>query len=271
MKPRPPVDGNPSSLINTSTEPVLLLGTSRREHLERWLLQAFEAWRQEWAANGNDPVQVELAHALNRSAPGADGHRHIDVTAASEATGHLVTISLAVDGQGELFGFNAVRHAVDVAESVGHCVIVEALQALCSRLTRRDGIVDVSFGPSPQTSMYSLDATLRCDSGRALLRFRFSANLLFAVLPKARPTPSAGLATRRSAIAEEPVHIEAWLGETEVTLAELAKLQMGDVLLLSTSLAGAAHLSVLDETSKIPLRIGRVGQHRAVSPTAAVR
>jgi flagellar motor switch protein FliM len=51
----------------------------------------------------------------------------------------------------------------------------------------------------------------------------------------------------------------------EVSLSELANLQVGDVILLEANLSGAGHLALSDGRQLAQIRLGSAAGHRAVS------
>jgi len=69
---------------------------------------------------------------------------------------------------------------------------------------------------------------------------------------------------RRNAIGMECVRAEVLLGHVDVSCADLARLSLGDVLVLNEPLSGAARLQSMQGELIAPVNIGRVGDLTAV-------
>jgi flagellar motor switch/type III secretory pathway protein FliN len=250
-------------------EPVVQLGTSRRQRLQQALQQAIDEWRQQWSGSTHGAFEVDVAEALCRR-PAVSGGRAL-AFAASAGADRLLAMTVPVETQHELVGVPSPRTAVDGAGETASAVLEEALRALCLRLTHAKAAerVNVATLPAeklPQTwGQYGLTITVKAAGGRALMRARLFPELLMAMLPSQIVKPTEPLSSRRSAIGIEPVAVQAWLGEAEVSLDELAKLQIGDVIVLEATVSSAGHLALPDGRELAQIRLGSTAGKRAVS------
>ncbi len=249
-------------------EPVVLLGTSRRQRLTQLLQQAVEEWRQQWSGGSHSAFEVDVAEALCRRPTMTAGR----TLAFSAAVGdeRLLAITVPVEAQHELLGVPAPRTVVEGGSETAIAVVSEALQALCSRLARARA-TDVNVTPLPaeklpQTwSQYGLTVLVKTAGERVLLRARLFPELLQALLPAQPVKPTEQLVSRKNAIGVETVPVQAWLGQAEVSLSELASLQVGDVILLDANVSGAGHLALPDGRELAQIRLGSAAGKRAVS------
>lgn len=252
----------------SSSEPFVLLGSSRRQQLTQALLQAFQSWRQQWGGNAHTPVVVDCADSLTRKAVAPGGRMF--AFGADAAGGPQLLLAIPMDMQYELLGVMAPRSPLDHAEIAG-AAITEALQALCLRLSEpaaaeRPSVHAYQGDKLAQAwSRYGCTVTFKTAADRVLLSARLSPQLLLAMLPSAGAKSAEPVATRRSAIGEEAVDVHAWLGEAEVTLADLTTLRVGDVILLQASVNGAGYLALPDGRQLASIRLGRVADRRAVN------
>lgn len=254
-----------------SCEPIVLLGPSRRQRLTRLLKQAIEEWRHQWSGGNHGAVEVDVAEALCRRPTLSVGRALAFSTDAGED--RLLVISAPLEAQHELLGLPAPRSVVDGGGETASAVVGEALRALCLRLARaKDGIganvTELSSEKLPQTwGQYGLTVIVKSVGERVLLRARLFPELLVAMLPCPSSKAAEPLPSRRNAIGVETVGVQAWLGEAEVSLGELANLQVGDVILLEATLNGAGHLALSDGRQLAQIRLGSAAGQRAISVT----
>lgn len=252
----------------SASEPILLLGTSRRERLTQLLQLACQDWRQQWSGGLQGSFEVEIAESLCRR-PTLPAGRQL-AFGLDGAAGRLLIATVPVDMQCDLLGVPTSRAVAESASETANAVFAEAMQALCQRIARAKSIEAMTIAPlagdhlSRAWSAYGLTVTLKL-SDRVLLRLRMFPQLLLAMLPNQGIKPMDPLTSRRSAIGNEKVDVQAWLGEAEVTLGELANLQLGDVILLDTNISGAGLLALPDGRQIAPVRLGSAAGHRAVS------
>ncbi len=259
------------SAATGTCEPIMLLGSNRRQQLTQSLLQTLQSWRQQWGGNAHLPLVVDCADSLTRKAV-APGGRTI-AFGADAADVPLLLIAIPADVQYELLG-------VAGGGEIANAAVTEALQALCLQLsepaaTARASVRAYQSDKLAQAwSRYGCTMTIKTAADRVLLSARLSPQLLLAMLPASTTKSADPIASRRSAIGEEVVDVHAWLGEAEVTLSDLATLRVGDVIVLQASVNGAGYLALPDGRQLAPIRVGRVAERRAVNvvgKTAAAR
>jgi hypothetical protein len=206
---------------------------------------------------------------LTRKAPLPGGR--LLTFGADTAAGPLLTIAAPVDMHYELLGVAAARAAGDVSGDIAHSVVTEALQKLCIHLADPGAAEGINVhscqgdGLAQRWSCNGWTVTFKTAGERVLLWARLSPRLLLSMLPPQTAKPVEPLNSRRSAIGEEVVGVQAWLGEAEVQLADLATLRVGDVILLNTSVEGAGRLTMSDGQQVAGIRLGSVVGRRAVS------
>lgn len=253
----------------TVAEPIVLLGTSRRERLKQLLQQACDDWRQQWSGSLPGSFEVEIADSLARRPP-LPGGRQL-AYGLDGATGRLLIAAVPVEMQCDFLGVPASRTVVEGTSETAGAVFAEAMQAFCRRLAGAKPVEALTMAPLAGNTLlrawneYGLTVTLRIGVDRVLLRLRVLPQLLLAMLPNQAAKSMSPLTSRRSAISDEKVAVQAWLGDAEVTLGELANLQLGDVVLLDTSVAGAGHLALPDGRHIASVHLGSAAGHRAVS------
>jgi flagellar motor switch/type III secretory pathway protein FliN len=247
----------------------MLLGTSRRERLTQLLQHTCGDWRQQWSGGLQGSFEVEIAESLCRR-PTLPAGRQL-AFGLEGAAGRLLIATVPVEMQCDLLGVPTSRTVAESTSDTANAVFAEAMQALCQRIARAKSTEAMTIAPlagdnlARAWSAYGLTITLKLSADRVLLRLRMFPQLLLAMLPSQGIKPMDPLTSRRSAIGNEKVDVQAWLGEAEVTLGELANLQLGDVILLDTNISGAGHLALPDGRQIAPVRLGSAAGHRAVS------
>lgn len=256
--------------MNTAPEhcdAIVLLGSSRRKRIADTIKQSIEDWRREWSANSHTAFEIDVADALCRRPAFAGGRA---TTFCASARDQLLAIAVSAESEHELLGLAAPRVTGDMGETA-NAVLTEALRDLCLRLTRARSheTVNVTTLQGEKLShawgRYGLSVTVKCGADRALMRARLFPELLLSMLPSSPVKHEEPLASRRSAIGTEAVPVQAWLGDAEVALSELASLQIGDVILLDANVTGAGYLSLPDGRQLAQIRLGSAAGRRAVS------
>lgn len=246
---------------------IVLIGASRRQRLADTIKQAIEEWRRQWSANSDVAFEVDVAEALCRR-PALSGGRA--VTFGANAADQLLALAVPSESQHELLGLTVPRITADSGETA-NAVVTEALRDLCSRLARSDSsdalhVTTLQGERLAQVwARYGLSVTVRIGADRVLMRARLFPSLLLAMLPSAGIKPSEPLMSRRSAIGTEAVPVLAWLGEADVALSDLAKLQINDVILLDANVTDGGYLALPDGRQLAQIRLGSESGRRAVS------
>jgi flagellar motor switch protein FliM len=101
------------------------------------------------------------------------------------------------------------------------------------------------------------------DGARAKLLVMVSPVLLGSILPAGTAGPNEALERRLAAAAEQTLEVEQVLGHAQVSLADLARLRIGDVIVLEEPLSKGGDLQLAGSPIG-STRPGRVGQRRAV-------
>lgn len=250
-------------------EPIVLLGSSRRQQLTQVLLKTLRAWRQQWGSNSHASLVVDCGDSVTRRTALPGGR--LVAFGADGVDGPLLMIAIPADVQHELLGVTTPRSPLDGGGEIAGVVLKEALQALCVRMS------EPVAAERPSVHAYQGDklahawgrnactVTVKTAADRVLLWARLSPQLLLAMLPAPVSKSAEPVESRRSAIGDEVVDVHAWLGSAEVTLADLTTLQVGDVILLEANVNGAGYLALSDGRQLGAIRLGRVAEQRAVT------
>jgi len=248
-------------------EPIVLLGASRRQQIADRMQQAIDEWRRQWGAVPHGHLEVDVADALCRKSASSAGHA---MTFGIGAEDPLLAIVVPMEAHHELLGLSAPRATADGGE-IANAVLTEALRDLCSRLARmRPGATGnlTTLQGEPLAQMwarYGLSVTVRVGAERVVMRGRLFPELVLAMSPVIAAEPAEPLVSRRRAIGVESVLVNAWLGEAEVALSELANLRAGDVILLDANVTSAGYLALPDGRPLAKIRLGSASGRRAVS------
>jgi hypothetical protein len=246
---------------------IVLIGASRRQRLADTIKQSIDEWRRQWSASSHVAFEVDVAEALCRR-PAFSGSRA--VTFGASASDQLLALAVPTESQHELLGLSAPRITADSGETA-NAVLTEALRDLCSRLGRSNSSEPVNVTTlqgeklSQVWARYGLSVTVRMGTDRVLMRARLFPSLLLAMLPSATVKLSEPLISRRNAIGTEAVPVQAWLGDADVALSDLAKLQIGDVILLEANVTDGGYLALPDGRQLAEIRLGSASGRRAVS------
>ncbi|MFC4312685.1 FliM/FliN family flagellar motor switch protein [Steroidobacter flavus] len=246
---------------------IVLIGASRRQRLADSIKHSIEEWRQQWSANSHVAFEVDVAEVLCRR-PAFSGGRA--ATFGADAADQLLALAVPTESQHELLGLAAPRITADSGETA-NAVLTEALRDLCLRLARSNSGEPVNVAAlqgeklSQVWARYGLSVTVRIGTDRVLMRARLFPSLLLAMLPSTGVKPGEPLVSRKSAIGTEAVPVHAWLGEADVALSDLAKLQIGDVILLEANVTDGGYLALPDGRQLAQIRLGSASGRRAVS------
>lgn len=251
-------------------DPIVLLGASRRQRLARAIKQSIDEWRRQWSASSHVELEVDVAEALCRRSALSAGRA---VTFGASAADQLLALAVPLESQHELLSLQAPGVATECGETAT-AVLTEALRDLCSRLAHSASSEAVSVATlqgeklSQVWARYGLSVTVRMDTDRVLLRARLLPPMLHAMLPPLAVKPSEPLVSRRSAIGTQGVPVLAWLGDADVALSDLAKLQIGDVILINANVTNGGCLTLPDGRQLAQIRLGSASGRRAVSVVA---
>lgn len=263
-------------MSSDSHEPYLLLGTARREQLEKSLRHAVDEWRGQWGSGASSPLNIEIAPLFSRLSIASSGPRQQVFEVTSGARGLLLTAAFAAEAPADLLGISSPRVTSDGPGEAANAVLHKAMHALCVQIGR--AALKNDLGDDLSVTLVSAERTqrdplqgrtlqviVRSNPDRPAVRLQLFPTFVAALLPSSRHKASEPLASRRGAVATQSIALQAVLGEAEVALAELARLQVGDVILLNTLVSGSAQLSLPDGRVLAQARLGSSDGRRAVS------
>jgi flagellar motor switch/type III secretory pathway protein FliN len=268
----------------SSVVPYLVLGDARRAALAEHVRVRVERWRKQWNADEHCAVDVEVLDAQESVRDGrlTGGHMH-DAECFRVSGGPRPVLVMVVPAR----CFSRVIGILgDVGESIGRSLhepgLAEQLELEALRLLAREFRSTDALEATLDRSSASGSDTLREYAsfryGCALVRIGqsrqpfvllMSPELMSAAIPVRGATASVErLERRKAAIAEEPVDIEAVLGEGIVSVNELAALAVGDVIVLEQKLSESACLSIRGGGRIVGAAPGRLEALRAVQITS---
>lgn len=254
--------------------PYVLLGDTRRHALLLCIRAAIERWRRAWAANPHADCTVEIHDA---DALGAVIWDQTECFLAGKGEGDELCIQAPVrliasiigarDGGAEL----AVPILTD--STLAGELELEVIRALARELLGVEGDRTLTFEPLPgagveqlrelRAQRYSV-ARVRFQGERAPLRIWLSAAYVGARLPVAGRAPLEPLERRMIGAAEQTVAMEHLLGHAEISVADLARLTVGDVIVLSESLSSGGDLQIFGGARVGSTILGCSGGRRAI-------
>lgn len=258
---------------SSSTTPILVLGDKRRHALTSHLSNCVNLWLRTWVASGREPqFVVTLSAATEAAIKAEDSHTDKIVTGCVEKLEHLAAIA---DGDALAAVLDIPRHAWSGGSSkdgIAGGVFDKLLTALA-----RGIVADLKFGPwqigifeqhlSRKTKLQDFKrgwiATIAFEDRPPNLQVAFSATLVSHLIPVDSKAVAATLTRRRAAIAEEPMRIEAVLGEASVSIGDLASLAINDVIVLRDDSPQAGYVTTTDGRRVANMSLGRVGAKRA--------
>jgi hypothetical protein len=246
--------------------PHQLLGEARANALRERARGCVDEWQQRWFGHTVE-FELSIVAASGRQVGGS-----LCVTAHEYSQGPVLQMGVTAELLPRLLGLRGMTGPA------GSAVLSAALaQALQLDLLRDLGatllqLAGLSLLPAPTGDAGSEEHVLTrgwhqvsCTLLRSLERLELLLHpaLIEGLAPPQRSRSFAAVASRRSAVAREPVRVEAWLGEARLTLSELATLRPGDVLVLDNS--QAMQLTTHDRQRIATLQLGRRRRQRVVS------
>jgi hypothetical protein len=259
-----------------AAEPLLLLGQTRRDRLQRLLADAIAAWRERWST-ASGPIVVELVEAADSKRRVLTAASAASLLARSAAAGTLLELQVPNEGIAGMLGLEVRGPVTEAggASQIATAVWWQALHELCTTVLQRCAFRDISVERTDRdNSIANIQragvqvASVRFGTSSALQLF-LSPRCIEALLPSSvAPTPPVSLVGRRAAIGAETISVEAHLGEAEVSLRELAQLRRGEVIVLDLPLDGRGYLAMPDGTRVADIVLGRRDGFRAVSVVA---
>ncbi len=260
--------------------PYLMIGESRRNAAARALKLGIESWQAKWS-HGSQAVSVNAAEDWLQAAKARELSEGCIATAHSNSRSVLMTVEVPARLVATLLGssspYGTGGFATDTLESD---VLAEVARSLCAELLVRARTLDASIEVLDTKSHRQGRSSLESEASSywsATVRFGQEAEFrvllhisLLEVLapPSVKSVAEPPLQPRRQAITEEVLRLEAWLGDTEVSLQELADLSCGDVIVLQKTLRDPGYLTTDTGARVGDIVLGCSGSCRAVSVVA---
>jgi hypothetical protein len=245
--------------------PIVLLGQAQQRELELRVAEVIGDWQRRWTMHatrprvqicrGSDAPSVRLGRMGTWFHARRDAQLVLHTHVPCELAAHLIGVAPApsIDTQAPV--------ASTLVDTLAHSICTHLIQACCTR----SGAVSVSAGEPPAQAWGWLRALIDIDGCELILEL--SPVMVEKWLKHSMPAAADALVRRRAAIGEARVELEALLGTTEVTLADLAVLAPGDVIVFEQVLQAASELRTRVGSRIGPINLGRAGDARAVSLT----
>ncbi|HEU4652729.1 MAG TPA: FliM/FliN family flagellar motor C-terminal domain-containing protein [Steroidobacteraceae bacterium] len=244
--------------------PILLLGDSRRDELLRNLQATANAWGKVWSAQEFD-ISAESTESARQRCPG---------WVAEDRGSTLLQVESSAEFVASLIGRQAAFSSGTLARSVIEELEQKVFQSLCDHVLRAAKLESVVIHRAELARSYRRQThwiRIATRGTRANLLVGLDGRVVERLVSRQVIEAKADkLVARRSSISEARMSLEAVLGTAEVSVAELAELNEGDVIVLSNRLSEPVDL--VNEAGQFVARarLGSSGTNRAVSVTAVV-
>lgn len=264
-----------------ATSAILVLGDTRREALLTHIRTMLQKWAERWGAadvvaqaqltlfyrneSAGDEVQGGATLAIARAA-----EHDSDLTVGVRCHASIIDAILRLPKDASTFD-STLRE-----DSIGaglHEALVSSLLECCVADVEnvKWRIEPMVRGAAPQSAEskghWYVGANFFGRTTPELL-IKLSSNVVARLLPHG--APAGGLAKRGSAIATEKIRLQAILGETSVSIGDLASLSVDDVLVIDSNAASAGYLVNAGGARVATVALGRSGTKRAVQIMALV-
>lgn len=255
--------------------PFLLLGETRRQALAEYIRARVERWQSRWLPERRETARVEV---LEHEARAHDLRLH-DAACFRVAGGEQAALLLIAPQKCAPHVAGVLGAACDSAggviqqRSIAAELMLEGLQALIREFRTPDVLEPVlerldtaaadllrEYAALRYVGVLVTHGDMRCPI--VLLMSPQAVNAALGV--RALPAPVEQLEPRRAAVGNETVCVEAVLGDGEVLVSELARLAVGDVIVLGQRLGEPAALAIRGGGRIAGAAPGRVGGMRAV-------
>jgi flagellar motor switch/type III secretory pathway protein FliN len=265
-------------MTSPESQPLLFLGDNRRQAVRARIADALRRWRQSWVRDATDTfdVTVEAPSAEGFAAPVAGAVTHcwaLELGAQRLAVLLLphATFAWAVQSTGP-----APHEATSAAEG---SLADQLEREVASSLLAEIGVVDrrqpivVSRLSAHEIGAWSIHARAWTVHARAASARGFSvlvsASRVEMLAPARMATAGGTLEPRRQAIGDNPVAVRGVIGDTSMSVTELAELAVDDVLVLDQALGEPVALVAPDSGRTIAAgSLGRAGPRRAIKLAA---
>jgi flagellar motor switch/type III secretory pathway protein FliN len=262
--------------------PYLLLGESARRDLTRRLHECIGRWRRDWAGEHSSPFRLELSEARM---PTAESHWRgvacFQIGAGPRPTLMLVTPArLApwlVGMRGEGVDLQCPDNETTLAADLEKATLTALARLILDSAGMQSAALDRVDAPTEeairelQGARY-LRANVCADEHGSPLGLLISPTLASALLPaRLSKTKQERIAGRLAAVAQQAVDLEAVLGTADLSVVDLARLAVGDVIVMNESLSEPGELRIRAGERIATVSAGRFAGHRAVQIKADKR
>jgi flagellar motor switch/type III secretory pathway protein FliN len=259
-----------TALRSAPAQPLLLLGTRRRAALRDTLASCVDQWRSRWST-AREPIRVLIQEELEQT-PARSAHS-CALMLVSAQHGTLGHVSADAEVLPSLLGVSTQGDSsAAYSHRLAQGALLEVLRSLSAELAKwarlEDSSVEPSHAPgSQQPRCRLLPIALHVGAAKPRVTLLLTARMVELLAPPqtSKSHHASSITRRRRAVADEPVRVEAMLGETEVSLRELMQLAVGDVIVLDQPLNAAGRLAMPDGRTIAPVVLGRADERRAVS------
>jgi len=250
--------------------PIMMLGDTRRRVLADHVRAGVERWRRSWAEDPNSRISVEIS--AGESFTGRwSSQSGFQAKSAQGMTLYLYVAARclpAIAGLRPLLS-DGVDRPVEPASLAGH-LQDEALRQLARELLGTARAEMASFERIPlgirhgALARHAL-ASITLGEAEATFSVALDPHLLAALLPpQATCKQGERIESRRVAVVEQSVAVEAVLGQTDVSILDLTQLRVGDVIVMDELLSDSGSFQVEGGGRVGRISIGRIDGRRAV-------
>lgn len=230
----------------TKSLPYVLLGASQRSGLEEMLALRLTQWRERWSTS-TARVSVQVSDSASEWSQMASGGSLFSAMADGVP---LIQVLYAAGFMPAALNVDPASRDPGAAGGIAGQVRSEALRSLCLTLIHGMSVSMIEFDEESGTQATRLAAARAQRALPVTIAFenvgaRWSIILHPSVVEFLRPKRKVNqgpIERRKNAIGPEQVRVEAILGEVEISLAELASLAHGDVLVMEKALAERVQL-----------------------------
>jgi flagellar motor switch/type III secretory pathway protein FliN len=249
--------------------PVTLLGDTRRRALAGHVRAAVERWRRSWAEDTSSRVSVEISGGEYFA-----GRWSSQSGFQARSPQGMIYLFVAARCLPVIAGVcpltsGGVDRPVDPSSLAAH-LEEEALRHLARELlaaarTQMSSFGRIALGIRQAALQQHAVASITLGEADASFSIAFDPQLLAILLPPLVAFEhEERVESRRAAISEQPVEVQAVLGQVDVSVRELAQLSVGDVVVLDESLSDVASFQVAGGGRVGRISIGRCDGRRAV-------
>jgi hypothetical protein len=265
-----------------AVKPLLVLGDRRREALESRVAQALARWRAAWSGQAAESFALEAQEYGGEPHAGliAGAATHCWASGGENVDAVLLLPNASLSWAVSSSAGTSLGSEVTLSDTPAESCLASLEHELVGTLFRE--VLGGSTGGSGPRRLspgdvdgWARDARcwrLQAQGAGSIRGFTLllSASAIDALLPRPR-LEKASLEPRRAAVGDDRVALRAVLGDTAVSVSDLAQLAVDDVILLDQSLTDSLRLvSARSGAAVAAAQLGRAGPRRAVKLTTFV-